>query len=122
MKEVRHRFLKKLKILQKLVHIMITENISCNLRRFVLSAVSNEVNTLHNMNLHNLGCVFRDVWLMDVSGGKEYWNIREASLTSSLTNSSGRGCWEVSPKGKNSTVFDFLLLFLIIKRKIRCRR
>ena len=44
MKEVSFR--KKYEILQKLVCIMITVNISSNLRRVVRSAVTNEFNTV----------------------------------------------------------------------------
>ena len=46
MKEVSHDFCKKYKILQKLVCIMITVNISSNLRHVVRSAVTNEFNTV----------------------------------------------------------------------------
>ena len=42
----------KNKILQKLVYVMIIENISRNLRRVVRSAVPNEFNTVRNMVLH----------------------------------------------------------------------
>ena len=52
MKQVSHGFLKKHKILQKLVYVMIIENISRNLRRVVRSAVPNEFNTVRNMVLH----------------------------------------------------------------------
>ena len=52
MKEVSHGFLKKHKVLQKLVYVMITENISSNLRPVVWSAITNEFNTLRNMALH----------------------------------------------------------------------
>ena len=52
MKEVSHVFFKKYKILQKLVYVMITVNISSNLRRVVRSAVTNEFNTVRNMALH----------------------------------------------------------------------
>ena len=41
-KEVGHGFCKKYKILQKLVCVMITVNISRNLRRVVRSAATNE--------------------------------------------------------------------------------
>ena len=46
MKEVSHGFCKKFKILQKLVCVMITVNISSNLRRVVWPAVRNEFNTV----------------------------------------------------------------------------
>ena len=46
MKEVSHGFRKKYKILQKLVYVMITVNISSNLRRVVWSTVTNEFNTV----------------------------------------------------------------------------
>ena len=46
MKEVSHGFCKKYKILQKLICVMITVNISCNLRRVVWSAVTNEFKTV----------------------------------------------------------------------------
>ena len=46
MKEVSHGFCKKFKILQKLVCVMITVNISSNLRRVVWSAVTNEFETV----------------------------------------------------------------------------
>ena len=46
MKEVSHGFCKKYKILQKLVCVMITVNISSNLRRVVRSAVTNEFETV----------------------------------------------------------------------------
>ena len=52
MKKVTHGFLKKYKILQKLVYVMITENISSNLHHVVQSAVTNESNTVRNMTLH----------------------------------------------------------------------
>ena len=45
MKEVSHGFCKKYKILQKLVCVMITVNISSNLHRVVRSAVANEFET-----------------------------------------------------------------------------
>ena len=70
MKEVSHGFRKKRKILPKLVYVMIT----VNLYTFqVTSAASSS--PLKQMNLIpyavwlfiNLGCVFRDVLLMDVS-------------------------------------------------------
>ena len=51
MKEVTHGFLKKYKIPQKLVCVMITENISSKLRPVVRSAVTNEYN-IQNMALH----------------------------------------------------------------------
>ena len=41
-KEFSHGFCKKYKILQKLVCVLITVNISSNLRRVVRSAVTNE--------------------------------------------------------------------------------
>ena len=46
MKEVSHGFCKKYKILQKLVCVMNTVNISSNLRRVVRSAVINEFETV----------------------------------------------------------------------------
>ena len=46
MKEVSHDFHKKYEILQKLVCIMITVNISSNPHRVVRSAVTNEFNTV----------------------------------------------------------------------------
>ena len=46
MKDATHGFCKKIKILQKLVCVMITVNISSNLRRVVRSAVSNEFKTV----------------------------------------------------------------------------
>ena len=46
MKEVSHGFCKKYKIPQKLVCVMITVNISCNLRRVGRSAVTNEFKTV----------------------------------------------------------------------------
>ena len=52
MKEVSHGIHKKYKILQKLVHITISVNISSNLHPVVRSAVTNEFNTVHNMTLH----------------------------------------------------------------------
>ena len=48
MKKVSHGFIKKYKILRKLVDVMIIENISNNLRR----AVTNEFNTVRKMALH----------------------------------------------------------------------
>ena len=47
MKKVSHGFVKKYKILQKLVGVMIIENISSNLRRDVRAAVTNEFNTTY---------------------------------------------------------------------------
>ena len=53
MEETSHRFLThKKKILKKLVYVMITQNISSNLRCVVRSAVTNEFNTVHNTALH----------------------------------------------------------------------
>ena len=52
MKKVSHRFLKKYKILQKLVDVMIIENISSNFCRVVRSAVTNEFNTVRNVAIH----------------------------------------------------------------------
>ena len=52
MKEVSHGFRQKYKILQKLVYVMITVNISSNLRCVVRSAITNEFNTVRNMALH----------------------------------------------------------------------
>ena len=46
MKEVSHGFCKKYKILQKLVCVMITVNISSNLRRVVRPALTNEFNAV----------------------------------------------------------------------------
>ena len=46
MTEVSHGFFFFFKILQKLVYVMITVNISCNLRRVVWSTVTNEFNTV----------------------------------------------------------------------------
>ena len=46
MKEVSHGFCKKFKILQKLVCVIITVNISSNLRRVVRPAVTNEFNVV----------------------------------------------------------------------------
>ena len=46
MKEVSHVVLKKYKIPQKLVCVMITVNISCNLCRVGRSTVTNEFNTV----------------------------------------------------------------------------
>ena len=51
MQNVSHGFLKKYKILQKLVDIMIIENISNNLHRVIRSAVTNEFNTVRNIAL-----------------------------------------------------------------------
>ena len=76
LKEVSHGFRKKYKISQKLVYVMVTVNISSNLRRLIWSAVINKFNTVRNMALINLGCVFRDVLLMNFFKGKKYWNIR----------------------------------------------
>ena len=39
-------------MLQKLVAVMIIENISSNIRRVVWSAVAHEFNTVRNMTLH----------------------------------------------------------------------
>ena len=52
MKEVSHGFRKKYKILQRMVYVTISVNISNNLRRVVRSAVTNEFNAVHNMALH----------------------------------------------------------------------
>ena len=52
MEEVGHGFLKKYKIMKKLVYVMITENILSNLRRVVRSALTNEFNTVRNMAPH----------------------------------------------------------------------
>ena len=52
MKEVSHGFLKNYKILQKLVSIMITNNISSNLWRVVWSTITNEFNAARNMDLY----------------------------------------------------------------------
>ena len=52
MKEVSHGFFKKYKVLQKLIYVMITENISSNLRRIVRSAETNKFNTAGNMALY----------------------------------------------------------------------
>ena len=52
MEEVGHGFHKKYKIMQKLVYVMITENILSNLRRVVQSAATNEFNTVRNMAPH----------------------------------------------------------------------
>ena len=52
MKEVSHGFLKKYKILQKFVYVMIIGNISGNLHRVVWFAVTNEFNTARNMALY----------------------------------------------------------------------
>ena len=46
MKEVSHGFCKKYKILQNLVSVMITVNISSNLRRVAWYAITNEFKTL----------------------------------------------------------------------------
>ena len=46
MKEVSHGFCKKYKILQNLVCVMITVNISSNLRHVAWSAITNEFKTL----------------------------------------------------------------------------
>ena len=46
MKEVSHGFCKKYKIPQKLICVMITVNISSNLRRVGRSAVTNEFKTV----------------------------------------------------------------------------
>ena len=46
MKEVSHGFCKKYKIQQKLVCVMITVNISCNLRRVGRSTVTNAFKTV----------------------------------------------------------------------------
>ena len=46
MKEVSHGFCKKYKILQKLVCVMFTVNISSNLRRVVQSTVTSEFKTV----------------------------------------------------------------------------
>ena len=51
MKKVSHGFLKKCKILQKLVDVMIIENIASNLPRVVRSTVTNELNTVRNTAL-----------------------------------------------------------------------
>ena len=52
MKEVSHGFFKNYKILQKLVSIMITNNISSNLWRVVWSTITNEFNAARNMDLY----------------------------------------------------------------------
>ena len=52
MKEISHGFLKKSKILQKLIYVMITNNISSNFPRVVRSAVTNEFNTVRDMTFH----------------------------------------------------------------------
>ena len=52
MKEVSHGFRKKYKILQKLVYVAISVNISSNLHRVVRSAVTNDFNAVRNMTLH----------------------------------------------------------------------
>ena len=46
MKEVSHGFCEKYKILQKLVCVMFTVNISSNLRRVVQSTVTSEFKTV----------------------------------------------------------------------------
>ena len=45
-------FSKKYKMLQKLLAVMIIENITSNLRRVFRSAVAHEFNTVRNMALH----------------------------------------------------------------------
>ena len=52
MKKVSHGFIKKHKILQKLVDVMIIENISSSLRCVVRPAVTNGFNTVRSMALH----------------------------------------------------------------------
>ena len=51
-KEVSHGFHKKYKILQKLVYITISVNISSNLRRVARSALTNVFNSVRNVVLH----------------------------------------------------------------------
>ena len=51
-KEVSHGFHKKYRILQKLVYITISVNISSNLRRVARSALTNVFNSVRNMVLH----------------------------------------------------------------------
>ena len=48
-------------------------HISINFRRVVQSAVTNEFIRIAIWLFINLGCVFRDVLLMNVSEGKKYW-------------------------------------------------
>ena len=76
MKEVSHGFFKKYKILQKLVYVMITVNISSNLRRVIRSTVTNDLIPYAIWLFINLGWVFRDILLMSVLKGKKYWDIR----------------------------------------------
>ena len=45
-------FSKKYKILQKLIYVMITENISSNLHHVIRSAVTNKFNNARNMDLY----------------------------------------------------------------------
>ena len=52
MKEVNHGFLKKYKVLQKFLYVMIIGNISGNLHRVVWFAVTNEFNTARSMALY----------------------------------------------------------------------
>ena len=112
MKEISHGFLKKYKILQKLVYVMITKNISDNLHRVVRSAVTNKFNTARNMALYQFRLRFSDVLLMSFLKKRNIGILGcEASLTSSLTNSSGRGCLEVLPKGKTLHFFIFRFYF-----------
>ena len=49
MKEVSHGFCKKIQNFAKIGYVMITVNISSNLRCVVRSAVTNEFNTVWNM-------------------------------------------------------------------------
>ena len=71
-----HGFLKKYKILQKLIYVTITENISSNFRRAARSTVTSEFNTVGSMLFINLGCIFREVLLISVSERKNHWDIR----------------------------------------------
>ena len=52
MKEVSHGFLKKYKILQKLIYVTITENIFSKFRRAVRSTVTSEFNTVGSIAFH----------------------------------------------------------------------
>ena len=71
----------------------------------------------------NLGCVFRDVLLMSVSEGKNYWDIR---VLGQLEKQSDEFVWTrllgSIVKVKNSFFFFFLVLLSITKRKSRRRR
>ena len=67
---------KKKKMLQKLVGVMIIENISSNFRRVVRSSVAHEFNAARSMALHYFRLRYADVLLMCVTEGNNYWDIR----------------------------------------------